>query len=56
MSCLRKQAEIDEPLTSAMAALPASASQAEQEKAKAMRKVVFIIFAREALIFLVHFS
>ncbi|PLW25622.1 hypothetical protein PCANC_26498 [Puccinia coronata f. sp. avenae] len=38
-------AEIDEPLTSAMAALPASASQAEQEKAKAMRKVVFIIFA-----------
>ncbi|KNZ63961.1 uncharacterized protein VP01_1080g15 [Puccinia sorghi] len=43
-------AEIDEPLTSAMAALPASASQAEQEKAKAMRKVVFIIFAREALI------
>lgn len=38
-------AEIDEPLTSAMASLPASASQAEQEKAKAMRKVVFIIFA-----------
>ncbi|POV97533.1 hypothetical protein PSTT_14992 [Puccinia striiformis] len=38
-------AEIDEPLTSAMAALPAGASQADQEKAKAMRKVVFIIFA-----------
>lgn len=38
-------AEIDEPLTSSMAALPASASQAEQEKAKAIRKVVFIIFA-----------
>ncbi|MBW0468651.1 hypothetical protein O181_008366 [Austropuccinia psidii MF-1] len=38
-------AEIDQPLTSALAALPASASQAEQEKAKALRKVVFIIFA-----------
>ncbi|KAG0139358.1 hypothetical protein CROQUDRAFT_101678 [Cronartium quercuum f. sp. fusiforme G11] len=38
-------AEIDEPLTSAMATLPPSASQADQEKAKAVRKVVFIIFA-----------
>lgn len=39
-------AEIEEPLTSSTAALPASASQADQDKAKAIRKVVFIIFAR----------
>ncbi|CAH7672200.1 V-type ATPase, V0 complex, 116kDa subunit family [Phakopsora pachyrhizi] len=38
-------AEIDQPLTSSTAALPASASQADQAKAKAIRKVVFIIFA-----------
>ncbi|EGG09981.1 uncharacterized protein MELLADRAFT_115620 [Melampsora larici-populina 98AG31] len=38
-------AEIEEPLTSSVAALSPSASQADQEKASAVRKVVFIIFA-----------